>query len=262
MPKVTRVTITRTRRVSKPGQTKSSRTKNKPDLGYAQTEELIGQVASALTRFGGAGTTWSYTEDTDLERRHGEKWRQGFDGLKARLDQLKQAGHRVDADRVRGIFVFHLSPLDRGMLIHLQNMVRGLKGAIHRSISRWQALQNRITSIQKVESSPLPDRPVKEITAHISGVLRGLRAMRSDAGVAWKEIEAKKLILRKKPNPALPAIISELMPVLLRTGMNEGKAAAEVYELIKAWNPEIHPSTPQSIRVRWQTLKRHQPTRR
>ena len=75
--------------------------------------------------------------------------------------------------------------------------------------------------------------------------------MKKPADKCKRAIDRKKGILRLVNNPGIPGIIYGLMPILIDAGMTKARAAQEVWTFIKAWDPKVDPSTPDSIRVRY-----------
>ena len=207
---------------------------------FPQSEILIPELYKAWRNIGGEITFVCEQALLDqIDEYYRKEQLRAAIALQAKLAPLAKACPRVDCDRIRGILVTSLSPLDKGLIkwnLHLNSMLKdGLKGDRH----RWTSFIN----LAKVLSPPLS----KEVLAAIETKAEKAIKLTYKGLDCCKKAEA---ILRWDTKAGVRRIISTLSKLFMDAGMSRMMASKETHEIIKVWDPLVNPSTPGSIRVR------------
>ena len=168
------------------------------------------------------------------------------------LDSLIADGFAVDPDRVRGLLVEHLSPLDKECLALVGHLNDVLKRGLVAEKQRWFSLMNLAKTLRapalpaklskELESSS--DRACCEIQRNIDSCAKAERLFKEEANP----------VLRRNRNVGNQKAIKALLKLFVESGMKRTQAADAVHLLIKAWDAHVNPSTPSSLRVRSHAL--------
>ncbi len=218
-----------------------------------QTRQLMPRVLDA---WGAIGCEITFVVDGLLEKRIDDLadslLRQAADRTKAILDLVEQEGFGIDGDRIRGILVEHLSPIDRGSIQYLVNMNLCLKEGLAAERKRWYALINSAKCLSAPAlSTQLLESIEKEGMQALTEIDRYVVACKA----AEKVLAKGKAQFRNKRSMGVRKIIAAMPKVLMESGLSRSHASTLTHRLIGAWDQEVDPSTPSSIRVR--TLQDH-----
>lgn len=183
-----------------------------------------------------------------IDNYYEQQWRQAFINTKTIFDRVHDDGGHIDADRIRGILVEHLSPLDRGHLTFCLNLNMTLREALLIERKRWTTLANMAKTLHsphmpsdlRLKIEEQASRAMLEIQGNVECCKKADRVIKKEANQ----------FLRYERNAGVRKLITPLTGLLMRTGSQRAKAAELAHELIKAWAPDVSASTPESIRIR------------
>jgi len=217
------------------------RKKTKKSHLFPQSELLIPELYKTWRDIGGELTfVYEQTLLDQMDEHYMKEQLRAFTSLQERRTPLATTWPLVDGDSIRGILVTSLSPMDKGLIkwnLHLNAM---LKDAFKSDRQRWTSFIN----FAKVRSPPLP----KEVLAAIEAKAEKAIKLHDKDLDCCKKAEA--ILLRMNDKVGTRAIFRALPKLLMAAGMNRTLAATETHEIVKAWDPQVNASTPESLRVR------------
>jgi hypothetical protein len=236
------VTVGRSPRVSQP-------TRGKRNSFFLNSEAIVHTVIQAWQPIGCKVTFICDRAALDaIDEYYKQQWRQAFLRTKTIFERMQADGIHIDENRVRGMLVEHLSPLDRGHLNFVQNLNMTLKEALSIENELWATLVN---TAKTLHTPHMPIALQVRIEKHASRATREIQRNLECCNKADQVVKKQaRPFLRRKHNAGVRKLAETLTALLMTSRLTRSEAAESTYELIRAWAPDVTVSSAESLRVR------------